>query len=137
MSKYRLNLKAMKANSIARTAAIVIGGVYFLSSFPDQDGCTFKVLAKSTKTNSAGWPSSVTIEVTEPHGDDVNKPYYAPGTVHSVNAANLYLNRADASHAAKFGTKPEEGTLKLMSILTGLSTERLATICDKAPARLR
>ena len=85
----------------AATKALIIGGTYFLSSFYDQDGAFVKVLAASTKQNSAGWNSSVTVEVIEPVGDDQKKPWYAPGTQHSVNATNLYLTREAASYLAK------------------------------------
>jgi len=101
MSRLRLNVKAMAARSKARTAQIMVGNTYFLSSFYDKDGCMVRVHAKSTKKNSAGWPSTVTVVVLEPLGDDAGKSYYAVGTVHTVNATNLYENRSDASHTRR------------------------------------
>lgn len=95
MPRFRFDLKTAKRNSIAKTNAIVIGGTYFLSSFYDKDGAMVKVLAKSTATNSAGWPSSVTVQVIAPLGGEAERAnlFYAAGAVHSVNASNLYLNR--------------------------------------------
>jgi len=81
--------------AIARTNAIEVGGTYFLSDFFDKAGATVKVLSKSTKRNTAGWNSSVEVEVTENLGAD--KKHYAKGTKHSVNAGNLYQNREDAA----------------------------------------
>jgi len=101
MRTVRLNTRKMAARSKARTAQIVVGNTYFLSSFYDKDGCLVKVLEKSTKTNSAGWPSTVKVEVLCPLGSDAGKDYYAIGTVHSVNATNLYEKRSDASHTRK------------------------------------
>lgn len=89
----------------ARTKLINVGGIYFLSSFHDQQGAFVRVLDKSIKQNSCGWNSSVTVEVIETvnamRPDSFHEKYYAFGTVHVVNAANLYKNRTDASHAAK------------------------------------
>jgi hypothetical protein len=101
MSRLRLNVKAMAARSEARTAAIVVGSTYFLSSFYDKDGCLVEVLSKSTKKNSAGWPSTVEVKVICPLGDDAGKPYYAVGTIHTCNATNLYDKRDDASHTRR------------------------------------
>lgn len=102
MARFRLNTRKMAERCKQRTAEIKVGGVYFLSSFYDKDGCLVKICSKSTKENSAGWPSSVTVEVVEPLGGDADKPYYAVGTIHTVNASNLYERRALASHRAKF-----------------------------------
>jgi hypothetical protein len=44
----RLNVKAMAARSKARTAQIMVGSTYFLSSFYDKDGCMVRVHSKST-----------------------------------------------------------------------------------------
>jgi hypothetical protein len=101
MSRLRLNVKAMAERSKARTAQIVVGNTYFLSSFYDKDGCLVEVLSKSTKKNSAGWPSTVEVKVLEPLGDDAGKDYYAIGTVHTCNATNLYDKRSDASHTRR------------------------------------
>jgi hypothetical protein len=91
-----LNLKVTNLRIIARTKEIKIGQIYFLSSFYEKDGAMVEVLSKSTKLNSCGWPSSVSVKVIEPLGSDVQKPFYATGTVHSVNATNLYERREDA-----------------------------------------
>lgn len=101
MSRLRLNVKAMAARSKARTAQIVVGNTYFLSSFYDKDGCMVRVHSKSTEKNSAGWPSTVKVVVLEPLGDDAGKDYYAVGTVHTCNATNLYEKRSDASHTRR------------------------------------
>ena len=100
--RLKLNTKLMSKRCKERTAEIVVGNTYFLSSFYDKDGCLVKVLEKSTEKNSCGWPSTVKVEVVEPLGGDANKPYYAVGTIHSVNATNLYERRALASHRNKF-----------------------------------
>ncbi len=97
----RLDTRKMAERSKHRTAQIVVGDTYFLSSFYDKDGCMVRVHAKSTEKNSAGWPSSVKVVVLEPLGDDANKPHYAAGTVHTCNATNLYEKRSDASHTRK------------------------------------
>jgi hypothetical protein len=77
MARFRFNTKLMAERCRQRTAEIVLGGTYFLSSFYDKDGCMVKVCSKSTKLNGAGWPSTVTVEVLEPLGDDAGKAYYA------------------------------------------------------------
>jgi len=74
----------------ARTAEIVVGRSYFLNTFGMRDGATVTVLDVSTKKNRAGYNSTVTVEVYQPVGDEVTKPRYAAGTVHTVNAVNLY-----------------------------------------------
>ena len=60
-----------------------------------------KVLDKSTKINSAGWPSSVLVEVVEPINE--TGTYYAIGSKRTVNATNLYEHREQASAAVKYG----------------------------------
>lgn len=97
-------VKAIKDQCKVKTAAIVLGDVYFLSSFHDQCGAFVKVLSKNTKLNTCGWPSNVEVEVVENFNPDTPfaVKHYAPGTKHSVNASNLYKNREDASHRAKF-----------------------------------
>lgn len=67
--------------------------VYFLSSFRELQGAWVKVLDKSTKENTAGWNSMVTVEVIS----SVDENYYKPGAVHTVNATNLYEDRNHAS----------------------------------------
>jgi hypothetical protein len=126
MPRYKIDFRAMQKRSVDRAAALKIGGVYFLSSFYDKTGANVKVLAR-------GQGGLVMVEVVEPIGEPGS--FYAAGTIHqSVNASNLYANRADASHAAKFGPDPAAGARKLMSALTGLSTERIDAICKDAPS---
>lgn len=81
-------MKATIARIKRRTEEIEIGGTYFLSSFYDKSGAMVKVLSKSTKLNSCGWPSSVEVEVLEPINEKGS--YYAVGSKHTVNATNLY-----------------------------------------------
>ena len=115
-----MNIATTKARIIEATNAIVVGNTYFLSAFYESDGATVKVLSKSTKTNKCGWPSSVTVEVIERIGDSYkhHETFYAPGTIHSVNATNLYSRRSDASAAAKYADDnparqwPEHATRK-------------------------
>jgi hypothetical protein len=95
-----LNMKKTKLRIVARTQEIKVGETYFLSSFHDVDGAFVKVLSKSTKPNSAGWPSSVEIEILEPFGE-ANKSFYAKGKQRTVNATNLYEHREDASPSRK------------------------------------
>lgn len=86
-----------------KTSKIVVGNVYFLSSFHDEEGCYVRVLSKSNKENLCGWPSSVEVQVIE--GVNLRKDteqFYAVGTKHTVNASNLYTRKEDASHRAKF-----------------------------------
>lgn len=92
------------ADVVEKTNKIEIGSTYFLSSFHDKEGAFVKVINKSTEENSCGWPSQVKVEVIEainPHNDWARK-HYAPGTMHTVNACNLYTKREDASPAVKF-----------------------------------
>ena len=84
-----------------RTAEIVKGEIYWLSSFYEKDGAYVRVLDASTKTNRAGWPSTVLYEVVEPIGDCATKELYMPNTQGTCNATNLYENRKDSSHASK------------------------------------
>ena len=102
MTKRQISISKTQARVMAATGAIVVGDTYFLSSFYDKDGCFVKVLAKSTKKNGAGWNSSVGVEVIEPVGGDASKPRYTPGTLHNVNALNLYRQREDAHHTRLF-----------------------------------
>jgi hypothetical protein len=140
MTRYRINFEAMKAKSKAAIAAVEVGGVYFYSSFYDADGSLVKVLSKS-ELGRGGRAPSIECQVIEPLGRDLadyqaGRTYFAPGTIHDIAATNLYKNRADASHAAKFGATPEAvkaSVAKLMSALTGVSTEKLATICNTKP----
>ena len=135
MPRYRIDKQAMRRKIEIATEAIEIGGSYFLSAFYDKDGATVLVRSKSTKRNKAGWNSSVEVQILEPLGGEHNSVYYKAGNIHTVNACNLYKNRADASHTAKFGANGE-GALKLASALFGISTEKIAAICaKKAPAK--
>ena len=86
-----------------RTAEIVKGKIYWLSSFYDKDGAYVKVLDASTKTNSAGWPSTVLYEVVEPIGDCASKEWHKQGVQRTCNATNLYENRNDSSPSEKYG----------------------------------
>ena len=84
-----------------RTAEIVKGKIYWLSSFYEKDGAYVRVLDASTKTNSVGWPSTVLYEVVEPIGDCATEEWYKPNVQGTCNATNLYENRNDSSHASK------------------------------------
>jgi hypothetical protein len=94
---------------IGATEKLVVGNTYFLSLFADQKGASVKVLSKSTKQNTAGWPSSVEVEVIEPigAGNLHLEPKFAPGTRHIVSASELYTNREDARkrHFRRAGPK--------------------------------
>ena len=97
--------KDIRRNIRASTEALTIGGRYFLSSFYEKRGAWIRVIAKSTKTNGAGWPSSVTYEVIEPVSDRDNsfhENYYVPGKQGICNATNLYKVREHASHYHKY-----------------------------------
>jgi len=101
-------LAATQKRIMERTAQIVVGDTYFISSFYDTDGAMVKVLETSTEQNSCGWNSTVSYEVIEPIGDEIGKTYgsrpglYAvPGMTGTCNATNLYENRADASPSRK------------------------------------
>jgi hypothetical protein len=85
-----------------RTAEIVKGEIYWLSSFYEKDGAYVRVLEASTKTNHAGWPSTVLCEVVEPIGDCATREWYKPNVQRICNATNLYENRNDSSHASKY-----------------------------------
>lgn len=93
----RKNLQIANAKIIARTNAIVVGDKYFLSSFYDKSGAWVIVEAKSTKKNSAGWPSSVSYRVIE----SVDDTYHGVGHMGTCNATNLYETREAASHINK------------------------------------
>ena len=97
--------KDIRRNIRASTEALTLGGRYFLSSFWDKSGAWVRVIAKSTKTNSAGWPSSVTYVVIEPEdhrGNPFHLDNYAPGTQGICNATNLYKVREHAAHRHKY-----------------------------------
>ncbi len=85
-----------------RTRAMQIGATYFLSSFADKDGANVKVLSATTDTNGAGWPSSVTVRVLEPVNQRAGYHFYDPGTIHTVNATNLYETQHLAAHSHKY-----------------------------------
>jgi hypothetical protein len=88
-----LNVKKVQAKVKARTAQIIVGNTYFLSSFYDKEGAMVKVLKKSTAINGAGWASTVTVEVLAYVGDGPSSSYYTPGKITTVNASNLYERR--------------------------------------------
>jgi hypothetical protein len=96
-----LSVRKVQAQVKARTAEIVVGNTYFLSSFYDQEGATVKVLDKSTKKNKCGWASTVTVEVLQYVGDGPSSSYYSVGKVTTVNASNLYERREHANHQYK------------------------------------
>jgi len=91
---------------ISATNKLVIGKTYFLSSFYERDGAFVRVLSKSTAKNSAGWPSSIEVEVIEPIGGNTTLLHFAPGTKHIVNALNLYRERQDARPRPRFSRTP-------------------------------
>ena len=97
-----VNRNATRQKIRGRTAEMVKGNTYWLSSFYDKDGVYVRVLDASTKTNSAGWPSTVLYEVVEPIGDCVGRAWYKPGIQGTCNATNLYEDRSDSSHASKY-----------------------------------
>lgn len=97
-----MNMKATREKIIQRTNEIVVGNTYWLSSFYDKSGTYVKVLDASTKTNGAGWPSSVSYEIIEPVGDLAKDEWQQPGKVGICNASNLYENRSDSSHTKRF-----------------------------------
>ena len=99
------NKQAAFARTSARTDEIKVGDVYFLSSFYDTDGAMVKVLAKSHKINSAGWPSTVEYEVVERIGD-ANERLYAAGSRGTCNATNLYDTRETAAPGMRRATLP-------------------------------
>lgn len=90
-------MKTIENQIKSRTNEMVIGNVYFLSMFYDKSGMMVKIISKSTKINSCGWPSSVVVEVVETINE--NAKWNAVGTLHTVNASNLYEKREMASHA--------------------------------------
>jgi len=143
MARYRLNMALAREKSRTTAKELEIGGTYFLSSFYEKDGAWVKVLSVDAK---AKWPSA-TIEVLEPLGRDLEHvqwaidrnlgpTFFSPGKVHSVNPTNLYKNRDDASHAAKFGPDSKAASIKIMSALTGLDTKQIEDIRDGKPLKL-
>jgi hypothetical protein len=90
----KFDTKKLARECIDRTKQIVIGNQYFLSAFYDKEGAIVKVIDKSTKVNSAGWPSTVIVKVIEQV--DTESSFYAVGKELSVNACNLYEHRIDA-----------------------------------------
>ena len=122
MPRYRINMKATAAKIKAQTEAIVVGQKYFLSSFYDSDGMWVKVLSKSTKSNGAGWPSSVEYEVIEPIGESAKRPYYQPGKIGTCNASNLYPSREAAAHTPARAA----AMISAMSKLTGVDLAKYA-----------
>ena len=89
----KIALQTVKSGIKAATNAIVVGETYFLSDFFEKSGYMVKVTAKSTKLNSAGWPSTVSFQVLEVIGGAFRKVGY----VGSCNATNLYTDRAMAA----------------------------------------
>ena len=89
-------MKSLHRTVAIKHARITVGNRYFLSHFLDKEGAIVRVLSKSTKTNKAGFNSTVVVEVLE---SDCN--YYKPGAQHTVNAANLYEHRMYASPSFK------------------------------------
>jgi hypothetical protein len=98
MRKVRLNTKAIHKAVADKHAKINVGQVYFLSNFYDVEGATVRVVSKCAKKNSAGWYSTVNVEILE---SDYH--YYKVGETHTVNATNLYEKREFASASHKFG----------------------------------
>ena len=94
------NRKLIIKKCIDATNAIQVGKTYFLSSFHDKEGAIVKVLSKSTKENSCGWPSEIEFIVIE--ADDSNG-FYKIGKTGICNATNLYVKRYHASTKYKFG----------------------------------
>lgn len=93
----------MKKDISDRTDEIEVGKSYWLSTFHDKDGAYVKVSKKSKKQNSAGWNSTVHVEVTELHTTYPHmEESYAAGTIHTVNATNLYDDRHESNHTHKF-----------------------------------
>lgn len=97
-----LNIRETNKRCKEATAALVVGKTYFLSDFYDT-GPMVEVVEKSTKVNSAGWPSSVTVKVTDLN--NYTGTYWTVGKVTTVNATNLYTEPRFASAAYKFGRK--------------------------------
>jgi hypothetical protein len=105
-----MNMKATREKVIQRTNGIVVGHTYWLSSFYDKDGTYVKVLGVSIKTNSAGWPSSVSYEIIEPVGELAKYEWQQPGKIGTCNATNLYENRGDSSHTKRFSRETRKGS---------------------------
>lgn len=88
-----MNMKALHQRVAEAHNRIVVGSTYFLSNFYDQEGATVRVVSKSNRRkNKAGFYSIVNVEIL-----DSNYHYYKIGETHTVNAANLYERREDAS----------------------------------------
>lgn len=97
-----LNIRETNRRCKLATEALVVGQTYFLSDFYDR-GPMVEVLAKSTEKNKAGWPSTVTVKVTDLHNYDGT--FYFLGKISTVNATNLYTEPRFASAAFKYGKK--------------------------------
>ena len=98
-----LTIEQRQKKVMKRTDEIIVGAEYWLSSFHDVDGAYVEVLKKSKEENGAGWNSTVTVKVnavdsTYPR----HETYYAAGTIHTVNATNLYDIRHESSHTHKY-----------------------------------
>ena len=95
----RLNMKALHQKVAEAHNRIVVGKTYFLSNFYDKEGATVRVVSKSNKRkNKAGFYSIVNVEIL-----DSDYHYYKVGETHTVNAANLYERREDASPSRRWG----------------------------------
>ena len=98
-----LTIEQRQKNVMKRTDEIVVGAEYWLSSFHDVDGAYVEVLKKSKEENGAGWNSTVTVEVLQVDSTyPRHEIYYATGTIHTVNATNLYDIRHESSHTHKY-----------------------------------
>jgi len=94
----RLNMKALHQKVAEAHNRIVVGQTYFLSNFYDKEGAMVRVVSKSNRRrNKAGFFSIVNVEILE---SDYH--YYKVGETHTVNAANLYLRREDASASRRW-----------------------------------
>lgn len=95
----RLNMRALHKKVAEAHNRIVVGNTYFLSNFYDKEGATVRVVSKSNRSkNKAGFYSIVNVEILE---SDYH--YYKVGETHTVNAANLYERREDASASHRWG----------------------------------
>lgn len=94
-----LNMRALHKKVAEAHRKVVVGKTYFLSNFYDKEGATVRVVSKSDKRrNKAGFFSIVNVEILE---SDYH--YYKVGETHTVNAANLYERREDASASKRWG----------------------------------
>jgi hypothetical protein len=101
--RYRfLTTKEISKKIKDKTDSIIIGQTYFLSDFYDS-GAFVVVRNKSKKINSAGWPSTVTVEILSLH--NYKGTYHFIGKTTIVNASNLYTEPRLASAAFKFSDK--------------------------------